>query len=205
MILFGQFDSPFVRRVAVTMTHYGMGFERRTLSVFGDFDDLQGVNPLGKVPALVLDDGFTLYDSSFILDWLDEQAGPERALTPAGGNDRRAVQQLVAVALGVAEKSVERNGETVRRPEDKRVPENVARIDRQIGAALAWLEERAGDGWLYGDAMSQADVTLTAALGHLSRRHPQLLVDDRYPNVEALATRCEAMPAFQAMPFEAGG
>lgn len=204
MILFGQYDSPFVRRVAVAMVHYDMAFERRSLSVFGDFADLQRVNPLGKVPALVHDDGFTLYDSTFILDWLDEQAGPDRALTPAGGDDRRAVQQLVAVALGAAEKSVERNGETVRRPPDKQVPENVSRIDRQIAVALEWLEARAGDGWLHGNTLSQADVTVTAALSHLGRRHPQLLVD-RCPRLQALAARCEVLPAFQAVPFEAGG
>ena len=205
MILYGLYDSPFVRRVAVTMTCYGLAFEHRALSVFGDFDDLQATNPLGKVPALVLDDGFTIYESSFILDWLDAQVSADRALIPRSGDARRVVLQLVAVALGIAEKSVERNGETVRRPADKQMPEKVERIDRQIAAALAWLEARTGDGWLHGDALSQADVTLTAALGHVGRRHPQLLPVDLYPRVQALAARCEALPAFQAVPFEAGG
>jgi len=205
MILVGQLDSPFVRRVAVTMQLYGMAYERRVLSVFADAAAVRELNPLGKVPALIGDDGVALYDSTFILDWLDQQAGPARALTPPSGPARRDVQRLVAVALGVAEKSVERNGETVRRPPDKQVPEAIARIDQQIAGSLAWLEGEAAGDWLHGNAMTQADVTLTAALGHLGNRHPALLPADAYPRLMAVAARCEALPAFQAAPFEAGG
>jgi glutathione S-transferase len=201
LILVGQLDSPFVRRVAVTMQHYGMPYERRVLSVFGDFDAVREANPLGKVPALILDDGTALFDSTFIIDWLDEQAGPDRALTPREGIARRDVQRLVAVALGIGEKSVERNGETVRRPPDKRVPANVERIDAQISAALDWLEARCGAGFLYDGRLSQADVTLTAALGHLANRHPNLLPEGRWSGVRGLAARCEALPPFQAAPF----
>ena len=71
MILYGQYDSPFVRRVAVAMNHYGMPFERRVLSVFQDFEAMLAVNPLGKVPVLEFDDGAVLADSRAILDYLD--------------------------------------------------------------------------------------------------------------------------------------
>ena len=76
MILVGQFDSPFVRRVAATMGHYDIPFERHVLSVFGDRDEVLRLNPLGKVPALIIDDGegmpsetlASLQNESFILD-----------------------------------------------------------------------------------------------------------------------------------------
>ncbi len=71
MILVGQFDSPFVRRVAITMNHYGLPFERKILSVFTDFEKMLAVNPLGKVPALQLDDGEYIFDSRMIIDYLD--------------------------------------------------------------------------------------------------------------------------------------
>ena len=85
MILIGQYDSPFVRRVAVTLQHYDIPFKRRVISVYGDFERMLAVNPLGKVPALLLDSGEVLVDSQMILDHLDEAAGPERALTPPVG------------------------------------------------------------------------------------------------------------------------
>jgi len=80
MILVGQYDSPFVRRVAVTLNRYGIGFERRVLSVFADFEAVLALDPLGKVPILELDDGMRLVDSRAILDHLDEQARPEGRL-----------------------------------------------------------------------------------------------------------------------------
>jgi len=70
MILVGQMDSPFVRRVAVSMNHYGLRFDRNVISVYGDAEKVRAVNPLGKVPALVIDDGETLFDSQMILDTL---------------------------------------------------------------------------------------------------------------------------------------
>jgi len=57
MILVGQYDSPFVRRVAVTLHHYGLPFSRNTLSVFGDAKDMQKINPLIRIPSLILDSG----------------------------------------------------------------------------------------------------------------------------------------------------
>lgn len=64
MRLVGQLDSPFVRRVAVSMTLLGLPFERERSSVFGNFADVSRINPLGRVPALVLDDGMILVDST---------------------------------------------------------------------------------------------------------------------------------------------
>src|SRR5512144_2284116 len=96
MRLVGQLDSPFVRRVAVSMTLLGMPFERDRSSVFGNFEDVSRINPLGRVPALILDDGTVLVDSTAILDWLDAEVGPARALMPSPGAARIACWRLVA-------------------------------------------------------------------------------------------------------------
>ncbi len=85
MILVGQFDSPFVRRVAVTLHHYHMPYTRNPLSVFRNVEDMRRLNPLVRVPALILESGETLIDSGAIIDCLDEMAGPARALTPPMG------------------------------------------------------------------------------------------------------------------------
>ncbi len=80
MMLIGMYDSPFVRPVAITLNLFGMPFEHANWSVGRDFDRIREYNPLGRVPTLVLDDGEVLMESSAILDYLDERAGPARAL-----------------------------------------------------------------------------------------------------------------------------
>ena len=84
MILVGRYLSPFVRRVGATLHLYDLPFEHRPMLAFGDEKaTLREWNPVARVPALLLDDGETVVDSSAIIDFLDEQVGPERSLTPA--------------------------------------------------------------------------------------------------------------------------
>src|SRR3954467_323496 len=90
MILIGQYDSPFVRRVAIALRLYAMPFEHRPWSTFGDADKIAPFNPLRRVPTLVLDDGETLLESGAILDHLDEMAGAERAPIAEEGGDPRS-------------------------------------------------------------------------------------------------------------------
>src|ERR1700736_4270767 len=120
LILIGMFDSPCVRRVAVSMNVLGMAFEHRNWSVGKDFELIRQFNPLGRVPPLVQPDGEALIESTAILDFLDECAGPERALMPRSGKDRRDALRISAVATGAADKGVTQVYETVFRPPEKR-------------------------------------------------------------------------------------
>src|SRR5579859_6284360 len=106
MILIGQYDSPFVRRVALALTLYDIAYEHRPWSVWADADALAAVNPLRRVPTLILDDGEVLIESSAILDALDEMAGKARALVPARGLLRRRVLNACALGAGLADKAV---------------------------------------------------------------------------------------------------
>src|SRR5262245_29434735 len=106
MILIGQYDSPFVRRVGIALRRYGLTFRQEPWSVWADAERLAPYNPLRRVPVLVLDDGTPLLESSAILDWLDEQAGPERAMLPRSGVARRDGLRAIALATGLADKSV---------------------------------------------------------------------------------------------------
>src|SRR3974390_534633 len=80
MILIGQYDSPFARRLAIAMQLYRISYEHRTWSTFGDAEKLAAYNPLRRVPTLVLDDGEVLIESFVILDYLDELAGSAKTL-----------------------------------------------------------------------------------------------------------------------------
>src|SRR5438132_11907212 len=105
MFLIGQYDSPFVRRVAIAMRLYGIAFEHRPWSTFGDADKIAPYNPLRRVPTLVLDNGETLIESTAILDWLDELAGA-KAMTAESGAMRRRQLKVCALATGLADKAV---------------------------------------------------------------------------------------------------
>src|SRR6202789_3052030 len=159
-----MFDSPYVRRVAVSMNFLGVTFEHRNWSVGKDFELIRQFNPLGRVPTLVQPDGEALIESNAILDFLDECAGPERALMPRSGKDRRQALRSMAVAMGAAEKGVTQVYETVFRPPEKRYQPWVERCHAQMHAALAELDRvcqaRAGE-WLIGDRMTHPDITAT--------------------------------------------
>ena len=120
MLLIGMFDSPFVRRVAITMKLLEMPFEHANWSIGRDFDRIREYNPLGRVPTLVIEQGECLMESSAILDYLDERAGAARALMPPAGPERRQALKLMAMATGAAEKGVLQVYEGVFRPEEKR-------------------------------------------------------------------------------------
>src|SRR6478735_8183187 len=90
MFLIGQYDSPFVRRVAIALRLYGLPFEHRPWSTFGDADKIAPYNPLRRVPTLVLDSGEALIESTAILDYLDELVGPDKAMIAPRGARRRS-------------------------------------------------------------------------------------------------------------------
>ena len=196
MILVGQYDSPFVRRVAIALHHYQMPFERRVLSVFRDFEAMLEVNPLGKVPSLILDGGETLFDSRTIVDYLDSTAPVEWRLAPQEEPHRRRVLKLEVVGVTLAEKVYERGIERNRRAPGTSDPVWCERLETQIRSACDWLEERTGDGWLYGERFSRADLAVAVALQYLERVVPEIESVARYPKLQAHRERCEALPPF---------
>src|SRR5215211_1162415 len=106
MILIGQFDSPFVRRVAIAARLYGIALEHRPWSTFGDADKIAPFNPLRRVPTLVLDDGEALIESAMILDHLDDVVGSDRAMIARSGEARRRHLRISALAMGLGDKGV---------------------------------------------------------------------------------------------------
>ena len=145
MLLIGMFDSPFVRRVAITMKLLDMPFEHANWSVGRDFDRIREYNPLGRVPTLVIDEGERLMESAAILDYLDERAGPARALLPPSGPERRQALNLMAMATGAAEKGVAQVYERAFRPEEKRHQPWVDRCRLQMSASLGAIDRHLGE------------------------------------------------------------
>jgi glutathione S-transferase len=204
LILIGQYDSPFVRRVGVALTLYAMTFEQKPWSVFGDADKIAPFNPLIRVPTLVLDSGEVLIESAMILDYLDEETGAERRMMPASGPARRQTQKVCALATGLADKAVALVYERVLHEEKSEAW--VARCTGQVERVLDALEaDRAARAtpWWFGDAISHADIAVACALRFARDAHPALFTPTRWPTLIAHSDRCEALPAFQAIaqPF----
>lgn len=198
MLLVGQYDSPFVRRVAVSLRLLGIPYEHSTLSVFADAETMRRINPLGRVPSLRLDDGEILIDSGVILDWLDETVGPERALLPVSGPSRRQALRRIALATGIADKAVQGAYERLLRPAELRWPTWMERCRAQVTSGLDALEAEAGEGWMGGQRIMQPDITAACMMGYLGLADPGLLEAGPWPRLRALAARSETMPEFAA-------
>ncbi len=207
MILIGQYDSPFVRRVGIAMTLYGMVFEHRPWSTFGDGDMIAPFNPLRRVPTLVLGDGRVIIDSACTLDWLDEQAG-EGALIARSGTDRHTALYYMALATGFSDKGVAMFYEKVLHTETSDIW--LSRLDLQIGAVLDVLEgirAAAKTPWLLGDRMGHADIALGCSVRHAVEAHKDAIDWSRRPALIAHSDACEALDVFRAIyqPFRGPG
>ncbi|MDI1286130.1 MAG: glutathione S-transferase N-terminal domain-containing protein [Reyranella sp.] len=199
MKLIGRYDSPFVRRVGISLHLLGMPFEQLPLSVFSEAAEVRKFSPLGRVPVLVLADGEVLVDSAAILDHLDEVAGPERRLMPTAGAARLRVLRTVVTATGAADKAIAISYER-RRPAGQQSADWMERCRVQIEAALGDLEA----GWSTSKTPTQAEVTTATMLAYVRRVEPEIVAAGRYPRLERMAADCEGLPAFRACPLPAG-
>lgn len=211
MLLIGMFDSPFVRRVAITMKLMELPFEHANWSIGRDFDRIREYNPLGRVPALVTDDGERLLESGAILDYLEERAGPDRALLPRSGPERRQALRLMALATGAADKGAIQVYERVFRPEEKRHQPWTDRCHVQMSGSLAAIDRHLGERgvsqWLVGKRMTQADITVVCVFTFLNDALRVASDAVMFQSLAILAARCESLPVFQEtrVPFHAPG
>lgn len=198
MLLIGQYDSPFVRRVAVALRLYDIAYEHAPWSTFGDADRIAQYNPLRRVPTLVFDDGVSLMDSGSILEIIDAGRGDE-AFLDRRGPERRELLRLCAVAGGVADKGVSLLYEKAFR---EGLPMWVQRCRTQVGAGLDALEaERAArtGPWLFGDTISHADVMLGTMYRFIAEALDGAFDMAGFSALTAHAAACEALPAFKAV------
>ncbi len=204
MILIGQYDSPFVRRVGIALSLYDIPFEHRPWSSFGNADELRAYNPLTRVPTLVLDDGTVLADSHIILDYLDSLVSDDRVLFPRTEPARHRALRIATLATGLGDKAVSLFYE-------KRLHGAVSalwvdRCRRQIEETLQVLETSRAEGtgvYWFGERIGHADIAVAAVLRFLKEVHPDLVAVARYPCLQAHADMLEALPVFQiiSQPF----
>lgn len=194
MKLYGSPTSPYVRKVRVFAAERGIDLPFEKEDPWAKPERLLALNPLGKVPVLVCDDGRVVIDSLAIIEFLDETAPGSRMIAPAGEARWEAVKAH-ALAHGLIDAVVARLLET-RRPQAFQMPERMAREEERIAATLRVLEERIGRAGNAGSASPEfADLMLGVALLYCDFRFSG---DWRasHPHLAALAERLQDRPAF---------
>lgn len=202
MRLIGMLDSPYVRRVAISLRLMEVPFAHEALSVFRNFEAFAAINPVVKAPTFVTNDGTVLMDSALILDHVERLVGAERSLVPTDIAAHARAQRIVGLALAASDKSVQIVYEQTLRPKDKQHQPWIDRVQGQLEAAYRLLEGEiaAATPWLYGDRPMQADITSAVAWRFTQDVLPGVISEAGHPALAALSARAEKMPAFLAFP-----
>ncbi|MEY4976584.1 MAG: putative GST-like protein YibF [Pseudomonadota bacterium] len=198
MKLIGSATSPYVRKVRIVLAEKKLECEFVTEDVWSADTRMAQTNPLGKVPALVMEGGEVIHDSRVIVEYLDALS-PVGKLIPGTGRERAEVKTWEALADGVLDASVLARLEATwgGRSEAQRSP---AWIERQLGkvdAALLAMARGLGDRpWLHGIHMSLADIAVGCALGYLDFRFPQVPWRERHPQLAQYQSRLMQRQSF---------
>ncbi|MEY2686318.1 MAG: hypothetical protein RL375_516 [Pseudomonadota bacterium] len=205
MKLIGMLDSPYVRRVAISLQLLGLRFEHQSLSVFRGFDDFRRINPVVKAPTLLCDDGTVLMDSTLILEYAQALARP-RSLMPGDLTRLQRSLHLTGLALAGCEKAVQIVYERGLRPPEKRHQPWIDRVTGQMLAAFSALEDELAAQPLAATSSSigQAGLTTAVVWTFTQALLPELVPAARYPALGAHSAQCEALPEFRAAPHGEG-
>ena len=204
MILVGMPDSPYVRRVAVSMKLMGLAYEHQQVSVFRHFDRFRGINPVVKAPSFICDDGTVLMDSTLIIDYLEHCVAPGNGLMPPGGEPRKQALRLIGLAMAACEKCVQMVYEKEQRPREKLHEPWMARVTGQAHAAFGELEKAVATAkpWLQGSRFNAADVAVAIAWRFGQYYNAKEIPEASYPALVAYSRRAEALPELASTPLD---
>ena len=196
MKLLGSVASPYTRKVRVVLAEKKIDCEFEAVDVSPPENPVTGVNPLGKIPTLRLDDGTALFDSRVIVEFLDN-VSPIARLIPEENRERVAVRRWEALADGSLDAGLLIRYESLRPKKEQ----SKAWSDKQTGKLTRGLAlialELADKPWCHGDRYTLADIAVGCCLGWVEFRKPAG-IDWRseYPNLQRFYDRLMERPAF---------
>ena len=199
MQLIGMLDSPYVRRVAISLKVLGLPFELEQVSVFRHFDRFARINPVVKAPTFITDDGVVLMESSLILEHIAEIA-PRRLMPADRAGHARALRQM-GLALAACEKSVSVVYECNQRPMEKRHQPWLDRMSGQLVAAYRALEAEASPDWFTGEELMQPQITTAVGWRFTQHMVSELVPATDFPKLAVLSERAEKLQAFRETKF----
>ena len=186
MKIIGSLTSPYVRKVRIVFLEKKLEAALEIENVWDTKTKIGSLNPLGKVPCLILDDGEAIYDSRVIVEYVDTLS-PVGKLIPLESRERAIVKTWEALADGIMDAGILARLEATWRPAEQ---QSQAWIERQMGkveAALSQMSQELGENaWCHGNQMTLADIALGCALAWLSFRFPKLEWQTKYANLDGL-------------------
>lgn len=196
MKLVGSTTSPFVRKVRVVMAEKRIDYDFQLANPWSPDTRVPELNPLGKVPVLVMDDGNTLFDSRVITEYLDS-ISPVARLIPEPNRQRIVVRRWEALADGMCDSAASIFLEK-KRSEQQQSADWIARQHKKIETGLRAAARDLGErSWCCGESYNLADVALGCALFYLGFRFQQIDWRSSYPNLERFADKIGKRPSFK--------
>lgn len=198
MRLIGMLDSPYVRRVAISLEFLGIPFEQDAISVFSTYEAFQRVNPVVKAPTLVCDDGEVLMDSSLILQFVEATRTGGDSLWSLGDATRMQHEmRAVSLALAACEKSAQIVYERKLRPSSAQYEPWVQRVQGQLLEAYASLEREVQTRQpVFAEPRRQASITAAVIWQFTQSMLAPIVVAEKYPGLVALSAHMERTPEF---------
>lgn len=195
MKLIGTLTSPFVRKVRIVLAEKKIDCEFMLDSPWNEASGVPDVNPLGKVPILILDDSTVLFDSGVIVEYIDSVA-PNNKLMPESNRERAETKRWAALADGVCEAAAQIFLER-KRPPVQRSQEWIDRQYGKIARGCEYMSNGLGNGaYCMGNQYTLGDIGIGCALGYLDFRLSEIAWRDRHANLARLYDKLMQRPAF---------
>ncbi len=188
--------SPYARKVRVVAAEKKLDLDVVTSDPWVVNPELIAANPLGKVPALVTDDGWSLFDSRVIVEYLDGLS-PVHRLIPEAPHDRIAVKRWEALADGLLDAALTARLESMRPDQNESSAKQIARQREKIAASLVEMARELGDKeFCIGSSLTLADIAAGCACGYLLLRFPDIAWQTTHPNLAHFYKKISARASF---------
>ena len=195
MKLIGSLTSPYVRKVRIVLAEKKIEYEFELDSPWSPESKVPNINPLGKIPVLVLDEESILFDSRVISEYLDNVA-PNNKLMPAPNRERTEVKRWEALADGICDAAALIFLEK-KRPAERQNADWIARQESKLIRGLEYMADQLGEhAWCMGNHFSLADIATGWALGYLAFRFPEIDWSIKHPNLARLYDKLMQRQAF---------
>lgn len=201
MKLIGMLDSPYVRRVAISLECLGIPFQHEAVSVFSTSEEFKSINPVVKAPTLICDDGEILMDSTLILIYAERLAPAEKSLLPSAPTELQHALRAIGLALAACDKSVQIVYERSLRPKASQYQPWIDRVTGQLLAAYDGLErEVKSRGEMFAGLLNQAAITAAVAWQFTQSMLPEVVPTTDHPALVRLSVYSEQLPSFTKYP-----